>query len=166
MGANMPQHEIGARQRRFAHNEFVARLGRGAVALFLVSLGATSASASAATTTTKSVMLTDASNGHVITVKPGTSIYVTLTSNDWTFSSTGLNKIATLSGTSTFKENKPIVTGGLPSACQPGACGSEVAHYVALRVGQMRLSASRTSCGTGVACSAVERHWTVVVRIR
>jgi predicted secreted protein len=160
----MRQHEIGARQRRFARNELVARLGRGAVALFLVGLGAASASASAATT--KSVTLTDASNGHVIKVRPGTSIYVTLTSNDWTFSSTGLNKIATLTGTSTYKENKPIVVGGMPSACRPGACGYEVAHYVALRVGQMRLSANRTSCSTGVACSAVERHWTVVVRIR
>jgi hypothetical protein len=157
----MQQHEIGTRQRRFT---LVARLGRGATALFLVVLGATSASASAAAT--KSVMLTDASNGRVITVKPGTSIYVTLTGNDWTFNSTGLNKIATLSGTSTFKENKPIVTGGLPSACQPGACRSEVGHYVALRVGQMRLSASRTSCGAVVACTSVERHWSVVVRIR
>lgn len=160
----MRQHDIGASQWRLAHNKLVARLVRGTVALFLVGLGAASASASAAST--KSVKLTEASNGHVITVNPGTRIYVTLTSNDWTFSSSGLNKIATLSGTSTFKENKPIVTGGVPSACQPGTCGSEVALYVALRVGQMRLSASRTSCGTGVACSAVERHWTVVVRIR
>jgi hypothetical protein len=143
----------------------VARLGLGAVALFMVGPGATAANA-ASVTTAKSVMLTDASDGHVITVKAGTNIYVTFTSNGWTFSSTGLNKIATLSGTSVVRENKPIVTGGLPSACQPSACGSEVAHYVALRAGQMRLSASRTSCGTGVACSASQLHWTVVVRIR
>jgi hypothetical protein len=161
----MRQHELGARQWKSANYELWARLGRGAAALFLVGVGVVNASAASATTA-KSVKLTDASNGHVITVKTGTNIYVTLTSNDWTFSSTGLNKIATLSGTSTVKENKPIVTGGVPSACQPGACGYEVAHYVALRVGQMRIYASRTSCGRGVACSAIERHWSVVVRIR
>lgn len=161
----MRQHELGARRRKSANSEPWARLGRGAVALFLVGAGAVNASAASAITT-KSVMLTDASNGRVITVKTGTNIYVTLTSNDWTFSSTGLNKIATLSGTSSVKENKPIVTGGVPSACRPGACGYEVAHYVALRVGQMRLYASRVSCGAGVACGAIQRHWTVVVRIR
>jgi len=161
----MRQREVGARQWKSANYEKFARLGRGAVALFLVVVGAVGASAASATTT-KSVMLTDASNGHVITVKAGTNIYVTLTSNDWTFNSAGLNKIATLSGTSVVKENKPIVVGGVSGPCAPGACGSEVAHYVALRVGQMRLSASRSSCGTGVACSAIERHWTVVIRIR
>ena len=160
----MRQRELGARQWKSTNSEKLARLGRGAVALFVVGVGALSASAASATA--KSVMLTDASNGHIITVKTGTNIYVTLTSNDWTFSSTGLNKIATLSGTSSVNENKPIVTGGVTRACQPGACGSEIAHYVALRVGQMRLYASRSSCGTGVACSAIERHWTVVVRIR
>jgi hypothetical protein len=111
-------------------------------------------------------MLTSADNGRVIGVKPGTNIYVTLTSHEWTFSSTGLNKIATLSGTTSVTKNKPIVTGGVSRPSVPGAGQSEIAHYVALRVGQMRLSASRTTCGTGVTCSVAERHWTVVVRIR
>jgi hypothetical protein len=159
----MRQHQLVARHRSFANAK--ARLVRGATALFLVSVGALSASAAGATTT-KSVTLTDASNGHVITVKRGTNIYVTLTSQEWTFSSTGLNKLVTLSGTNTVTENKPIVTGGVSHPSLPGAGGSVTAHYVALRSGQMRLTASRTSCGTGVACSAAERHWTVVVRVR
>jgi hypothetical protein len=161
----MRQHKPSASHRNSARYGPLARMGRGVVAVFVVGVGALGASTAGAITT-KSVTLTAASNGHVITVKPGTNIYVTLTSHDWTFSSTGLNKIATLSGTQSVTENKPIVTGGVSGPSQPGAVQSEVAHYVALRIGQMRLSATRSSCGTGVACSAAERHWTVVVRIR
>lgn len=121
--------------------------------------------ANAASAASKSVTLNATSNGHVITVETGTNIYVRLTGQNWTFSSTGLNKVATLSGTSTWTQNKPIATGGAPSACR-GTCDGEVAHYVALRSGQIRLSARRTSCGTSVVCSTSELQWTVVVRIR
>jgi hypothetical protein len=63
-------------------------------------------------------------------------------------------------------KNRPITTGGVSGPRKSGAGESVVAHYVALRVGQMRLSASRSSCATGIVCGAASRHWTVVVRIR
>lgn len=133
------------------------------LSLLLVGFGVVSASAASAATA-KTVTLIEASNGHVITVHTGTIIDVTLTGGNWTFSSTGLNKIATLSGTTTIKEDKPILTSGVPSACLSG-CTYEEAHYVARRPGQMRLFASRSSCDTTLTCSAAERQWTVVVRI-
>jgi hypothetical protein len=128
-----------------------------------VTFGAAGASAASATAP-KTVMLSDASNGHVITVSAGTIIDVTLTGGNWIFQTTGLNKIATLSGTTTIKENRPIVTGRMSSVC-PSGCTYEEAHYVARHPGQMRLFASRTSCSGGAPCGTVNRQWTVVVRI-
>ncbi len=141
-----------------------ARLGRGVVTVLLLGLCSVTANIASATAT-KSVDLTAASNGHVITVKMGTNVYVTLTGENWTFSSGGLNKVATLSGTSTWTKNKPVVTRGLPSACRD-TCASEVAHYVALRTGAIRLLAQRTTCGAGLTCGAASRQWTVVLHVR
>ena len=151
------------RQWRSSTSSTLSHLGRGTAVFLLLSAGALSANAASAAS--KSVTLTETSNGHVITVETGTNIYVRLTGQNWTFSSTGLNRVATLSGTSTWTQNKPIATSGAPSACR-GTCDAELAHYVALRSGQVRLIAHWTSCGTGVVCSTTELRWTVVVRIR
>lgn len=162
----MRQRTLNARQRSTAHHTIP--LGRSLSALVLVGVCSLSASAAGAATV-KSVTLTQASNGRVVTVKAGTDIDVKLTGNDWTFSSTGLNKIASLSGTTTYKENKPIVTGGFSSGasstCQTN-CTFVEAHYVALRTGRLRITATRSSCPTSAACSTAQRQWTVVVRIR
>ena len=159
----MRQRKLGARPYGSAGATTPGLFRRLVLSSLFVTFGAAGASAASAATA-KTVMLSDASNGHVITVSAGTIIDVTLTGSNWTFQTTGLNKIATLSGTTTIKENRPIITGRVPSVC-PSGCTYEEAHYVARHPGQMRLLASRTSCSGGAPCGTVNRQWTVVVRI-
>ena len=114
-------------------------------------------------TASKTITLTAAQNGRVITVNPGANISVTLEYSNWTFSTQGTRKVVTLVSTTSTKG----ATSGATQACVPGrACASVRAVYVALEPGLMRLYAHLSSCPTGVICSASPSHWTVVIRVR
>ena len=145
------------KSRRPTRNSY-SRLGFVAVGALL--LGSTGL---AAATTAKTVTITAAQNGRVITVAQGSRIVVNLANVNWTFSTQGTRKVVTLVSTTVTKGATP----GATQACVPGrSCASVRAVYFALEPGLMRLIALRTSCGTGVTCSASQSHWTVVVRVR
>jgi hypothetical protein len=133
----------------------------GVVAVGALLLG--SAGIGAAQTSAKTVVLTAADNGHVLSVSPGTHIVVTLPNSSWTFTTKGARKVVTLMSTTVTKG----ATSGATHACVPGrSCASVKAVYFALEPGLMRLLASLTSCPVGQTCSASQSHWTVVIRVR
>jgi hypothetical protein len=137
------------------------RLIVGLVAIAALLLGSFGTGAQAATP--KTIAITAADNGRVITVDPGTHINVSLASSNWTFSTQGTRKVVTLVSTNVTKGATP----GATQACVPGrSCASVKAVYFALEPGLMRLIARLTSCPTGTTCSASQSHWTVVIRVR
>jgi hypothetical protein len=132
----------------------------GLVAVGALLLGSTSIGA--ADTSTATVTITAADNGHVIVVNPGAHIIVDLAST-WIFSTQGTRKVVTLQSAIVTR----TVTTGATHACVPGhSCGSTKATYFALEPGLMRLIAQLASCPTGTICTMSESHWTVVIRVR
>ena len=109
------------------------------------------------------VALSESSNGHTVSVRTGTHLTLTLHSTYWTLTPLLGRSPVTLLG-------KVSTVGTLPSAgsgCVPGqGCGTVIAHYVARHVGQLRLRATRTSCGEALKCSAAQSVWTVLIRVR
>ena len=131
------------------------------VAMSALLLGSFGTGAQAATP--KTITITAAANGSVITVNPGTHINVSLANSNWTFSTQGSRAVVKLLSSTTVKG----ASSGATQACVPGrSCTSSLAHYFALKPGLMRLIASLTSCPTGSTCSASQSHWTVVIRVR
>ena len=120
-------------------------------------------SVSAVGATTSNVALNEISNGKVVTVHAGDHLTLTLHSTYWTITPLPKQKTITPVG--------PVVTAPrLPASangCVPGqGCGTVTAHFLASGVGQIRLSASRTSCGEALRCTPRQSHWTVVIRVR
>jgi hypothetical protein len=143
---------------RFARTRHVI-VGLVAVGALLVG----SPGIGAAQTNAKTVSITAADSGRVITVYPGTHIVVTLANSEWSFSTVGTRKVVSLVSTTVTKG----ASSGATHACVPGrSCASVRAVYFALEPGLMRLVAELTSCPTGQTCSASQSHWTVVVRVR
>ena len=154
-------------QRLFHSSHTARRLTRprqaivGLVAIGALLLGSTGVSTAA--TNARTVTITAADNGRVITAYPGAHIVVTLANSNWTFSTRGTRKVVALVSTTVTKG----ATSGATHACVPGrSCGSEKAVYFALEPGMMRLIATLTSCPTGTTCSASQSLWTVVIRVR
>jgi hypothetical protein len=133
----------------------------GLVAVGALLLG--SSGIGAAQTAAKTVSITAADNGRVITAYPGAHIVVTLANSGWTFSTQGTRKVVSLVSTTVTKG----AASGATHACVPGHnCASVKAVYFALEPGLMRLIAVLTSCPTNVTCSGAQSHWTVVIRVR
>jgi hypothetical protein len=117
----------------------------------------------AAATNAKTITITAADNGRVITAYPGSHIVVTLANSNWTFSTQGARKVVTLQSTTVHKG----ATSGATQACVPGrSCASVMAVYFALEPGMMRLIAKPTACPTGTTCTSTLSRWTVVIRVR
>jgi hypothetical protein len=141
-------------------------VGRGVAGLLIMLAGSFSAVAAGATTAV-TVSITASSNGHVITVNPGTNLDVTLGASSWTFRTVGTRKVVVFKGTTYTTGSKPVASTGATHICVTFTnCGSAQAHYLANEAGLIRLLATRTSCGTGVVCTASESHWTAVIRVR
>jgi hypothetical protein len=132
------------------HLVFVLALATGAASLAAVT--------SAAGATVRTV--TESANGHVITVTPGSMVRVVLHNTYWT--------IASPHGGLLREVGPPVVAGSPPGTpgCVVGAgCGTVTALFRALAPGQLRLSASRTSCGEALACTPAQGRWSIVVRV-
>ncbi len=136
------------------------------LAVAALMFGAFGAGAQAATP--KTITLTAAQSGHVITVNQGTRIDVSLSDANWTFTSEGGRGVVKLQ---TWTNVPGSLSGGV-KPCIPGTTCMPVMtlihnyYYVAQTPGLTRLIARLTSCGSGTACTAAQSFWTVVIRVR
>ena len=105
--------------------------------------------------------LSESSNHHTVNVAVGATFRVLLHNTYWTL--TPLPSTSALAKVGSIK----VVSSGLAgSGCVPGqGCGTVTAHFVARHAGYARLSATRTSCGEAMRCTAAQGHWTVVVHV-
>ncbi len=148
----------GSRTRTITHSRplrtFAGIVGAASLLLFSASAGAAAHS---------NVALNEASNGKVVTVHATDHLTLTLHSTYWTIAPLPKQKVITQVGPTVTAPRLPASANG----CVPGqGCGTVTAHFLATGVGQIRLSASRTSCGEALRCTPRQSHWTVVIRVR
>ncbi len=129
-------------------------LRRLAVVATALTLLAVPASAGAASTRT----FGDANRATLATVATGSTFQVTLSTPNWTF--TPINsKFVKQVGTQTILTPQ--------SGCTPGApCGMTNATFQAVKPGQMRIIATRITCGEAMRCMGADALWTMVIRVR
>jgi hypothetical protein len=102
----------------------------------------------------KTVTVSEADNGHVLTIRRGDGVKAVLHSTYWTFAKPS-NAAVLLS------EGDPVVA-PQRQGCVPGqGCGTVTARYLAGSVGQAFISAHRDTCGEAMACAPNQRDWRV-----
>jgi hypothetical protein len=137
----------------------VQRFGAGVVMIAAGALFAPGAGA----LNTGTVLLNEASNARVITVAPGYHLTLTLHSTYWTVVPLGAQHTLRQAGNATTVGS---LTQG-SSRCVPGqGCGTVTVHYVATGAGQVRLRATRSTCGEAMRCTPSQSLWTTVIRVR
>ena len=105
------------------------------------------------------VLLSESSNGHVVSVSPGAHLTLTLHSTYWSIPPLAASTVVARVGTTK--------TVGVLQGCVPGqGCGTVTAHYVATKAGTVRIRATRTTCGEAMRCTGDKGVWWVVVRVR
>jgi predicted secreted protein len=111
------------------------------------------------TTTTASgtTTLTEADNGHDITVRPGDALVVVLHSTYWSF--------ATADETIVASDGPTTVTPDLQGCVPGGGCGTVTGHFHAVATGHATLSAHRDSCGEALACTPEQGNWNITVDV-
>jgi hypothetical protein len=109
-----------------------------------------------ATNGASTLTVTDRANGQSVHLQPGQSLQVVLSSTYWMIH--GSSNAAVLSQTS-GPSPQPQRSGCVPG----GGCGTVTAVYRALAVGQAQVTASRTSCGEAMGCTAASSHFVVYV---
>ena len=109
------------------------------------------------------IKISEPANGKSYSVKPGTSILVTLHSTFWNFQS---SPNLTGSETPTMTAIMPGPTA--PANCQlPGmGCGTVVWRFKAGKSGKAQFVATRTSCGEALRCTAKQSKYLVNFRIK
>ena len=119
---------------------------------------------SAATSTTiatpnaATVTATDKDNGTTVAAKVGSRVDVVLASTYWTFAPVSDASVLRPVGT-------PVVNAQL-KGCVPGqGCGTVTASFAAVAPGTAVVSASRTSCGEAMRCSAAAGSYRVTVAV-
>jgi hypothetical protein len=139
-----------------------SRLLRVVAGLTLVALG-TIASLSAGGATRTNLALNEFNNGKVVVVTTGSHITITLHSTYWTLAPLTNHKVLAQQGSTHTAPRLPASANG----CVPGqGCGTVTAHFLATGSGQIRLRASRTSCGEAMRCTPIQSVWSVVIRVR
>lgn len=109
------------------------------------------------------VTLTEADNGHAITLHRGQNVQVILHSTFWSFDAGTNTSVLARQGDTQYH---PVLPGrdGCPSI--PGmGCGTAVQNYLADAPGTSTVTASRTSCGEVLMCSPNQGTWTVDVTV-
>ena len=106
----------------------------------------------------RTVTVTEANNGQTITKHRGDVLVVTLASTYWQFNrSTG---VLMADGTTA------VAAGGAHCPRYPGSgCGTVTQRYRATNAGPGTASASRTSCGEALRCSAEQSRWRITVDV-
>ena len=100
----------------------------------------------------------DANRATLATVSVGSTFQVTLSTPNWTFNPVHSPFVKQV-GTQTILTPE----GG----CTPGSpCGMTNATFQAVKPGQMRITATRITCGEAMRCVGADALWTMVIRVR
>ena len=106
--------------------------------------------------------LNERSNGHTITVRPGSHLTLTLHSTFWSLAPLKSALVITQVGQTIVVRTPPHAS----KACVPGqGCGTLSAGFVATHAGVIRLRTTRTSCGEALHCTPAQSVWTVLVHV-
>jgi hypothetical protein len=109
------------------------------------------------------VTLTEADNGHAITLHSGQRLQVILHSTFWTFDAGTDTSVLARQGDTQYHPGTRG-KGGCPSF--PGSgCGTAIQTYQADGPGTSTITASRTSCGEVLMCSPDMTTWSVDVTV-
>lgn len=100
--------------------------------------------------------LREADKGRTVDVHPGAGVVVVLDSTYW--------RVAPSSDPAVLREDGQPVYAAHPSGCVPGeGCGTVTATFHAVSAGRATISASRTSCGEAMGCTASAGSYQVTV---
>jgi hypothetical protein len=103
--------------------------------------------------------VTDRDDGHTVTLRLGQRLRVVLSSTYWEFRGSSHPSVLHLVG-------RPQVN-PQPSGCVAGAgCGTATAIYVAAAAGRSTVTATRTSCGEAMGCTAASGRFSLAVVVR
>jgi hypothetical protein len=102
--------------------------------------------------------VTDHANGQTIDLERGRVLQVVLSSTYWKIQGSSNSAVLSqVSGPSTQPQQ---------SGCVPGqGCGTVTAAYRAVAAGQAQVSASRSSCGEAMGCTAASSRFVVYVMV-
>jgi hypothetical protein len=107
----------------------------------------------------QALTVTDADNGHTITIPHGGTLTVRLNSTYWRF---GTNT----SGAALRPAGQPITAPLTASHCVPGqGCGTVTAVFAAVAPGKAVVTASRTTCGEAMACGKGQGAYQLTVMV-
>jgi hypothetical protein len=147
-----------ATPKRPGVHQILARRSLLAIAALLMFVGGPLAISLNSASASALVVLSESSNGKVISVAKGSHFSVTLHTTYWSIHSVSTSSVSQI--------GKTVVKGSFTNGCVPGqGCGTVTATYVANKVGTITLRASRTTCGEALRCSTRQSRWTVVVRV-
>lgn len=134
------------------------------VALLLLAGYAVSGLAGAASTprqagvTPSTVRATNRDNGRTITLRRGQRLRVILSSTYWQLQASSKPAVLRLLGP---PQKRPQQSG-----CAPGSgCGTATATYVAAAAGHAIVTATRTSCGEAMGCTAASSRFSLNVAV-
>jgi hypothetical protein len=109
------------------------------------------------------VTVSEADNGHAVTLHRGQTLQVVLHSTFWSFDAGTDTSVLARQGDTQYHPGTRG-RGGCPSF--PGSgCGTAVQLYKADGPGTSTVTASRTSCGEVLLCTPEQGHWSVDVTV-
>jgi hypothetical protein len=101
-------------------------------------------------------MAGDADNGKTVNLRVGDRLVIRLESTYWTFAGSDNPQV--------LKALGQVDVSPQPSGCVPGGgCGTVTATYDVVGAGSAAVTASRTSCGEAMGCSAAEGSYRLTV---
>jgi hypothetical protein len=99
--------------------------------------------------------VSEADNGHTLTVRTGADIRLVLHSTYWSFGGTSAPAVVTVVGSPTYSPHP----GGIPGS----GSGTTTETLRAVAPGRATLSASRLSCGEALRCQPGAGSYAVVI---
>lgn len=104
--------------------------------------------------TTRTV--TDADNGHTISIAAGSTLIVQLAADNWTIGPSSQPTVLAMQGMPNQQH----------TSCFPGGtCGTTTATFRAERAGQAQVSANRAYCGEAIMCQPSTDSWSMTVQV-
>jgi hypothetical protein len=100
-------------------------------------------------------LLSDADNGHTVTVSVGTTLRLVLRSTYWRMGGSSAPSVVAVSGSPRYASP--------PGGIAGSGNGTVTETFRALRRGRARLSASRFACGEALRCTPSQGSFSVVV---
>jgi predicted secreted protein len=104
------------------------------------------------------VTATEEDNGRTVRLRQGQQLHVVLHSTYWTMKPVTQSQVLSAGG-------DPVIS-PQPSGCVAGGgCGTVTARYDAVAPGRTEVTATRTSCGEAMGCTAADATWMVAVLV-